>query len=473
MKIEQADTLGSEPVMWAGTQESFDVVLRAQQKVSERMKAGTYDDPNGDYPPIWERRGSTAVINISGSLVDGEAGWGRYFGVLGYDDVAKATIEAASDPDVKTLMFHINSPGGSVDGVMDCGNLLNQISKLKPSAVYTSSQMSSGGYWLGSSIEGTMTASPTASVGSIGVLMVLTDYVDMFKQAGIGKSIMRAGKNKALINPFEKPTEEAKADLQGKLDDMHALFRAQVAKGRPNLSADQLLQVTDGSEFMGKRAKAAGLVDNVANMAQALKLLDSQNASSNTPANSKGKAMKITELSPEQRAAISAGATPASLGLVIDAEPGDEVTTTAAPEPVSTTAAPAPVVAAAPAGMVSAEVADLLKSQLSTAQAGLVTVTAELTNLKASTQTMQANSEGLLAIARDSIGRMAVGLGGSDAAAATMDSTAAIAEHARISAVFKEKFKIGGVAVVTPAAEPVKEKVDPRFAIAAQNAPKA
>jgi signal peptide peptidase SppA len=454
--------------LWAGSQESFDVVLAAEVKVAEGLKVGMWDD-NSDLPPLWEARGSTAVINISGSLIDGAAGFMRYFGVVGYDDIIKATIEAATDPDMKSLLFHINSPGGEVNGVIDTAKVLNQITALKNSSVYTSSVMASGGYWLGSAINGTIAAGPTAKVGSIGVLTVLTNVEKALEIQGVKKTILRAGDQKALNNPYEPLSDQAKANIQQDLNDVHSLFRAAVAKGRPNLSAADLVDVTQGQEFMGKRALTAGLVDKVSSFDVALKLLDSTTTASNTPQKSKGSTMK-TVLTEAHILQIAAGASLESLGLKVEttAEPTEAATAAAvaAAALVADTAAKAAEEAAKTTTKVEAvtastEVVDLLKSQLLTAQAELVTTKAELINVKATHQTASANHDGLLQIAREAVGKMSIALGGTDAASTTLDAAGAIAEHARVSAVFKEKFKVGGVAVKTPAAgaaEPEDEK---------------
>lgn len=54
--------------------------------------------------------------------------------------------------------------------------------------------------------------------------------------------------------------------------------------------------------------------------------------------------------------------------------------------------------------------------------------------------------EGLLAIARSSLGNLYVAFNGTAATADTFSATTIVAEHARMAAQFKEKFRVGGVA---------------------------
>lgn len=457
--------------LWAGSHESHAMVVLAQQKVDvakQEMKIGWLDDEMKNLPPLWEMRGTTAVVDISGPLVDGSAGYMRIYGVIGYDDIAEAAIEAASNPDTQAILYNMDTPGGSVDGIVDASAILGKISALKPSAIYTGSKMCSGGYWLASGIGGTFVAGPTAVVGSIGVVMILTDMQGYFEQMGIKNTVVRSGEYKAEINPYETPTKEAMDRLTGQMNDVHDLFRAQVAKARPNLSAADLAEVTKGQTFMGAKAKTAGLIDKVGNFDLALKLLDTQKSASNTSPTSKGKVMKITDLTEPQRAAIMAGATPASLGI----------TETIEDLPVPATVAQPAAVPAAAVAAVATPAADpvaFYQSQLTTVNAELVTTKVALQTLQVSTQSMQANFDGLVAIARDATAKMNIALGGSAAASAGMDAPTLIAEHARVSATFTEAFKPGQVSAPTGAVkkDDAKSDIDPRFYAAVKRAPSA
>lgn len=471
--------LSGTPTVWLGDQASFDVVAEVQRQVASltpamiaQLEARSGARDADGLPMIWEKRGSNAIINVSGSLIDGAAGYGRYFGVIGYDDICVAAIDAYSDPDVKKVLWKIESPGGQVSGIMDAGTLIKTLSDLKPSMTYTANLMASGGYWLATSITGDIVAGATAEVGSIGVLMVLTDYTKALADAGIKKTVMRAGEDKARVNPFEELTSEARTQLQTKMDAVHSIFRAHVAKGRPNLSTEDLLAATTGKTFLGKQAKSAGLVDKVASFDQALKLLDSYNPSSNTPSNSKGASMK-TVLTAAQIAMIAQGVSIDNLGLSAEGvaevkaeqqRQADEATAAAnkvaqdaaLAAAASTTAAAAAEAAkkatgatetadatklAADLGTANTKI-DLLNAQLVGAQASLVAKEVELTNLKASTQTMTANHDGMLAGLRTAVGKLQVAMGGSDTAAG-LDAATCAAEYLRLDAAFLTKFKPG------------------------------
>lgn len=468
-------------ILWTGSEASWDVVIHAQKMVNEGIKAGRYAaNSSGDqFPPIWFKSGNVAVIDMAGSLIDGQAGWMRYFGVLGYDDIAQAAIDAYSDPDVTSVLWHINSGGGQVNGCAEMGKLANQLSGLKPSMTFSSTTMASAAYWNGSSIQGPVHVGQTAEIGSIGVITVHTEYSKMDAMGGVTRTVMRAGENKALANPIEPLSDKARAQVEGQLAYVHDIFIQAVSKNRPALTADELKAATDGSTFLGKQAVTAGLADKVSTYEQALKLLDKPPGNKDTSRNPKGAHMKIT-LSDTQVAAIQAGASLASLSINA-ADLNDEQHEMAASAEAAATKLVADAAAAAVAEKdkptqgealkPSQDVVALLQSQLATSQASLMATNSELVTLKATTQTQAASHDGLLKIARLAIGKMSVALGGSTAASETLDAAAAITEYDRIAGVFSEKYKPGQVSAGTQVDDKPAE-IDPQFLRRTQSAAK-
>jgi ClpP class serine protease len=200
----------------------------------EGMKAGWVEDALAQLPPMWQHAGSTAVIDISGPVVQGDAGIMRLFGVLGYDNIAQAVSEAAAHPDTKKMMYHINSPGGDVNGIIEMGQHLADTSAKVPSAVHTSNQMASAGYWMASSIKGPISSGPVATVGSIGVLLVHTEKSKALADQGVKVTVLRAGEHfAALLDDYEENLETGEIDLrdieaarQGQAVTLRGLVRA-------------------------------------------------------------------------------------------------------------------------------------------------------------------------------------------------------------------------------------------------------
>jgi len=473
----------SVPLFWAGSDESYELVIQAQAKVDDLlgksgMTAGWLEDTLAKLPPLWRHEGSTAVVEINGPVVNGDAGFMRLFGVLGYDNIGKAAVEAAMHPDTKAMLYHINTPGGDVAGIVDMSALLTQLSSLKPSAVYTTEQMASAGYWMASAIIGVISASPTAVLGSIGVLRVHAENSKQAAQAGITRTVLRSGEYKAEVNSIEPLTDGAKARAEEQLAEVHKLFRKQVSIGRPNLSADQLAEVTKGQTFLGQMAVKAGLADKVQSFDLALKLLDKQKHSGNTPSKSKGKAMAIT-LTPEQITQLRAGKTMAQIGL------NEDGTAMSAAEIAARDAAEASNASNAELSTVKAELATA-KGELAAVQANLATEMTSTSALKADLavanakvadlQKVAQHSDALVAIAREATAKMLIPMGGTQAAVDGMDAAAVIAEHARVKPLFLEKFPAGQHSRASDedkTNKPTAAMVPAGFEYALKNAPSA
>jgi signal peptide peptidase SppA len=473
----------SVPLFWAGSDESYELVVKAQAKVDDLlakpgMTAGWLEDALAKLPPLWRHEGSTAVVEVNGPVVNGSAGFMRLFGVLGYDDIGQAAVAAATHPDTKGMLYHINTPGGDVAGIVDMSALLGQLSSLKPSAVHTTELMASAGYWMASAIRGAISAGPTAVVGSIGVLRVHTETSKRLEEQGIKATVLRSGEYKAELNSIEPLTEGAKARAQEQLAEVHKLFRKQVAAGRPNLAADQLAEVTKGQTFLGQAAVKAGLVDKVQSFDLALKLLDKQKHSSNTPSNSKGKAMAIT-LTQDQLTALRAGKSMAEIGLHEDGTP------MTAEEIAARDQATADTAAAAELSTLKAELATV-KGQLTTVQGELASANTALTaaradvaaaNVKvADLQKVAQHHEGLLAIAKEATANMLIPMGGTKAAVDAMDAAGVVAEHARVKPEFLAKFPAGRQSAPNDdddGNKATKATLPPGFEYALKNAPSA
>lgn len=175
--------------------------------------------------------------------------------------------------------------------------------------------------------------------------------------------------------------------------------------------------------------------------------------------------------------AAEAGADAATIAALATT-PDDAVITAAVVVPAATTPAvvvptTAPVDAAITAPVVNAPVVEntaptvlasvhdgvvsALNAQMATVNATLAAAQAEVVTLKAAS----ANTDALTTIVRQVLGNKIVALGGSASTADTFNASNIAAEYARVDALFKDKFKAGGVAAV---ASPVPVETTPQKA---------
>lgn len=251
---------------WAGTEETF-LSLGDLYAKGETLKAQTAGYQL-DLPPIYELHGSVGIIKIEGSLITGEAGIMRLYGMTGYQDIENAIVQGIKDPKAKTLMIYADSGGGSAKGVDNTGLLLKNAAAVKPMSAYVETAYSAA-YWL-TAAASHITIGNMGEAGSLGVIYIAMNRADQYAQQGIEVKVMRAGKYKALGNAYEKFSPEFEAQRQPKLDMMYEMFINHVAecRGVSYAVADQVMG--QGLEFMGQQALDAGLVDHIGDMQMAL-----------------------------------------------------------------------------------------------------------------------------------------------------------------------------------------------------------
>lgn len=475
---------------WLGTEASFEVYEKAlplaQAKQAEwEARTDREDDEEPDFPPLYERMGDVGVIKIEGSLIPGEAGWMRYFGITGYADIKAAMLEGLADKGAKSLMIFSNSGGGSVAGVEDAESFIAQVAQHKPTSAY-SEFSASAAYWL-TSAAGHITTSPTGVNGSLGVIRVVTEYSKFFEKEGITKTVMRAGRYKALGNAFEPLSEEGKAEIQSKLDDLYQIFIDVVARNRGTTAiiADQVMG--QGREFLGKRGLEAGLVDSIGDFESALayaranrKLATKKTTNfAGTATASVAQASVVADnaattnltgtqmhLTPEQLAAIAAGASveqvtgkaeaPTETPAVVDTEAKVAESDTATTEDKTEDGA-------------DSEVVTFLKTELAAAQVESANAKAQAQTLASEVTALKADLTAVTAVVQASVQSMHVALG-KKLDTTKMSATELVAEHNSAKTAMVENFKTGGVARSTASTQekPAAPLISPRDAAAAK-----
>ena len=182
--------------------------------------------------------------------------------MMGAVDVAdiSATIDAmAADPAVEKIAFNISSPGGTVTGVEELANKIRDLGK--PTMAYTDSEMASAAYWLGSQAD-RVVASPSATVGSVGVYMAIPDMSKLYEASGVRMVVIKSTGSPLKGAGIEGTSlsDEQLADLQASVDSIHEDFKAAIRSKR-KMVADSALR---GQVFSGKQAAAQGLVTGIA-----------------------------------------------------------------------------------------------------------------------------------------------------------------------------------------------------------------
>lgn len=208
--------------------------------------------------------GGVAVIPISGviaphaRLVNGASQpRGTSVGAI-----RKQMRAAIGDPSVHTLLFDIESPGGSVQGIDDLAEEIRAARDAKRIVAHTDSLMASAAYWLASQAH-EVYATRSADVGSIGVYAVVDDYSKRYESTGVKTHVVSSGGHKGAGVPGTEITAEHLAEFQASVDATNDLFVAAVAEGRGVDEKGVRKSWNTGQTWMGSRASSLGLIDGV------------------------------------------------------------------------------------------------------------------------------------------------------------------------------------------------------------------
>ena len=123
--------------------------------------------------------------------------------------------------------------------------------------------MASAAYWIGASAD-EIVATPSATVGSIGVFTAHQDVSEAMAKAGVKTTLISAGKYKVERNGFSPLGDEALANVQADVDGWYSMMTSSIAKGR-GVSVDEVRGSAygEGRTLMAKKALDRQMVDRI------------------------------------------------------------------------------------------------------------------------------------------------------------------------------------------------------------------
>ncbi|MCK9150864.1 signal peptide peptidase SppA [Methanobacterium alcaliphilum] len=196
--------------------------------------------------------GTVAVIPIYG-----EIGYGSTSEYVNPDQVKELIREANDDSSISAIVLDINSPGGTP---VASEEIMESIQNSKKPVVSWISDTGTSGAYLVASASDKIVASPSSWVGSIGVILDLTDLSEMYRQMGVNKYAIKAGKYKDMGADYRNLTTEERKMLQTMINEEYENFINITAKNR-NLSTAYVKTIAEGKIYTGRQAKNIKLVD--------------------------------------------------------------------------------------------------------------------------------------------------------------------------------------------------------------------
>lgn len=209
----------------------------------------------GGSAPLWGER--IALLEIDG-VIDDDL------------DYLEQIRKLRRDASVKGFLVVINSPGGVVGPSQSIYRELKRIRDEDgiPVIATIGGVGASGGYYVALGAD-SIYVLPGSLTGSIGVVMEIPQVQELMDRIGIEMEVVKSAQYKDIGSPFRPFQPDDREVLQGLVQDVYAQFVTVVAEER-GLPLEEVRRLADGRIYSGQQALAAGLVDRIGNLNDAL-----------------------------------------------------------------------------------------------------------------------------------------------------------------------------------------------------------
>lgn len=209
-----------------------------------------------------------AIIHAEGEIIYGSDETGiisekKYLGML---------TKIRNDKNIKAVVLRVNSPGGNAFSSEAIWRELEKIKEAgKPVIASFGDYAASGGYYIAAGAD-RIIAEPNTLTGSIGVFMILPNATKLLNEKiGVNFDTIKTHPFATGFSPVVELTDKEKAILQESTLDIYDLFIERVSTGR-KMTVEATKEIAQGRVWTGKRAKEIGLVDELGNLEDAIRI---------------------------------------------------------------------------------------------------------------------------------------------------------------------------------------------------------
>lgn len=208
------------------------------------------------------------VDNPEIAVILAEGGVAKSGEGLTSDDICKLFRDARGNESVKTIVFRVNSPGGSALASDEIWREVELTNKTKKVIVSMGDVAASGGYYISAPAE-RIFAEPTTITGSIGVFGMIP-YTGKMLEDKLGLTFDEVKTNQhAVLSLNRRLTEDETVRIQESVDKIYTDFKQVVADGR-GMTPEQVGVVARGRVWTGRDALEIGLVDELGGLSDAI-----------------------------------------------------------------------------------------------------------------------------------------------------------------------------------------------------------
>ena len=221
----------------------------------------------------FEGKNRVAVIVADGAIVRGGSAPNplENDGQMTVADTVKLFHQVRDDKNIKGVILRVDSPGGDAVASDEIWREAKLLAQKKPLVVSMSDVAASGGYYIAMTGD-PVVAYPNTITGSIGVIYGKVNLKGLYDKLGLTKDTVRRGKNASIDSEYYELDEQGQKKLREGVESVYQTFLGVVADGRKK-KREEVHEVAQGRVWLGKDAKARGLVDELGGIDKAIELV--------------------------------------------------------------------------------------------------------------------------------------------------------------------------------------------------------
>jgi protease IV len=224
----------------------------------------------------WDAPEGIALVSIEGAISDGESRnvpipipllGGQQAG--GYS-IVQALRSAAQDKNIKAIVLHVDSPGGSALASELIWREVARAKHIKPVIAVMGEYAASGGYYVACAASKIL-AAPSTITGSIGVFNIHANNQKLWERLGFMPETIKLSQHADFFSPDRPLSESENAKNIESVQRVYDTFRTRVADGRGK-TLEEVETLARGRVWTGLQAKENGLVDEIGTVFDAIAL---------------------------------------------------------------------------------------------------------------------------------------------------------------------------------------------------------
>ena len=212
-----------------------------------------------------------AVVHVDGTILPGKSREDLAAGrVAGAETVAEALAWAEEEPSVDAVVLRVSSPGGADSASDTIWRAAERVRAVKPLVASFGDTAASGGYWVATAAR-RVVAEPLTVTGSIGVFVGKFSIEKLLDKVGLAVEVVSLGGKPNWLSSARPLDEQELARLREGAAEIYGVFLERVAAAR-GMSTAEVDAIGQGRVFTGRQALAAGLVDELGGLEDAIRI---------------------------------------------------------------------------------------------------------------------------------------------------------------------------------------------------------